>query len=145
MKSVAEELTFIAAFSGKISLRLPVFISRIKAGFPSQADDYIEKSLDFNEYLVKHPAATFCVRVSGDSMINAGIFPGDVLVVDRALTPGNNSIIVAVLDGDFTVKRMHKIRGEVYLVSENPSYDPINVTGRSFEIWGVVTHVLHKT
>ncbi len=144
-KSASIELSFIAAFSGKIALQLPFFMSSVRAGFPSQADDYVEKSLDFNEYLVKHPAATFCVRASGDSMINAGIFPGDVLVVDRALTPKNNSIVIAVVDGDFTVKRMQKSGGDIYLISENPAYEPINVTGRNFEVWGIVTHVLHKT
>ena len=90
--------------------KLPLFISRIPAGFPSPADDYIDKNLDLNESLIKHPAATFFVRVEGDSMVDAGIYSGDILIVDRALETINNKIIVAILDGEFTVKRIRKIK-----------------------------------
>ncbi len=137
-------LKSVAPFEKKLSLRLPFFLSRMKAGFPSPADDYIEAKLDFNEYLVKHPAATFCVRVTGDSMKNAGINSGDILVVDRAVAPADNKIIVAILNGEFTVKRMAKNRNGLFLMPENPNYEPIEIKGEmDFEVWGVVTHVIH--
>ncbi len=123
----------------------PLFLSRVRAGFPSPADDYLEKKLDLNEHLIKHPSATFFVKVTGDSMINAGIFSSDILIVDRSLEAGNNRIIVAVLNGEFTIKRMKKRSGKVFLCAENPNYQPIEIKdGDDFEIWGVVIHVIHS-
>ena len=117
----------------------------VSAGFPSPADDYTEGSLDLNEYLIRHPAATFFVRVQGESMINAGIHSGDLLVVDRSLEPGNKKIVLAVLDGEFTVKRLVEKRGRLYLYPENPDYTPVEITEeKSFEVWGVVTAVIHE-
>ncbi len=137
-------LTSFIPFERKRSLKLPFFLSIMKAGFPSPADDYVESKLDFNEYLVKHPSATFCVRVTGDSMKNAGINSGDLLVVDRAVTPRDNKIIVAILNGEFTVKRMAKNKNGLFLIPENPNYEPIEIKGEmDFEVWGVVTHVIH--
>jgi len=125
--------------------KLPLFISRIPAGFPSPADDYIDKNLDLNESLIKHPAATFFVRVEGDSMVDAGIYSGDILIVDRALETINNKIIVAILDGEFTVKQIRKIKNELYLLPENSNFDPIKITEEmNFEVWGVVTYVIHS-
>ena len=124
--------------------KLPLFISRIPAGFPSPADDYIDKNLDLNEYLIKHPAATFFVRVEGDSMVDAGIHSGDILIVDRTLEAINNKIVVAILDGEFTVKRIRKIKNELYLLPENSNFDPIEITEEmNFEVWGVVAYVIH--
>jgi DNA polymerase V len=134
----------IFCFSHQSHEHFPFFIESVKAGFPSQADDYIEKQLDFNEYLVRHPSATFCVKVSGDSMINAGIFPGDILVVDRALNAVNNSIVIAVVNAEFTVKRIRFDHGKISLLPENPAYSPIHIDNENFEIWGVVTYVIHK-
>ena len=129
----------------KGKLPLPLYLSAIKAGFPSPADDYIEKSLDLNEYLIKHPAATFFVKVKGDSMVNAGIFSGDILIVDRALACYENKIVVAVLAGEFTVKRFKRMADRAYLVAENPEYEPIEIQeGSDFEIWGVVVKVIHN-
>ncbi|MBA2367531.1 MAG: translesion error-prone DNA polymerase V autoproteolytic subunit [Candidatus Protochlamydia sp.] len=125
---------------------LPFFISAIQAGFPSPADDYIEKALDLNELVIQHPAATFYVRVQGDSMQNAGIFSGDILVVDRSLMAQNKNIIVAVLDGEFTVKRLVHHTDGMFLFAENPAYAPIKLNPEAcFEVWGVVTYVIHKT
>src|SRR4030042_6039051 len=93
-------------FKNKTKVKLPLYISRIKAGFPSPADDYIEKELDLNEYLIKHPAATFFVRVEGNSMIDAGIHSGDILIVDKSLEAKNNKIVIAVVNGELTVKRI---------------------------------------
>ncbi len=116
----------------------------VAAGFPSPADDHLEGKLDLNEYLVKHPAATFFVRVVGDSMINAGIHAGDLLVVDRSLESTDRNIILAVIDGEITVKRLIRKKGKVILMPENENYKPIKINEESqFEIWGVVTHVIH--
>ncbi|MDY6934317.1 MAG: translesion error-prone DNA polymerase V autoproteolytic subunit [Spirochaetota bacterium] len=127
------------------SLTLPLFVTSISAGFPSPADDYIDKRLDLNEFLIRHPAATFFVRVSGDSMIDAGIHPDDILIVDRAVEAVNNKIVIAVLNGELTVKRL-RIEGEaVYLYPENDEYSPIEITPQmQFEVWGVVIHVIHS-
>ncbi len=124
--------------------KLPIFLGRLPAGFPSPADDYIEGKLDINKHLVKHPAATFYVRVSGDSMLGAGIHCGDLLVVDRSLEAKNGNVVVAVLDGDLTVKRLYKRDGVIRLLPENSQYQPIEISEtQSFEIWGVVTSVIH--
>jgi DNA polymerase V len=125
-------------------IRLPFFSARIPAGFPSPADDYIDRRLDLNELLIKHPSATFFVKVSGDSMTGAGIQSGDTLIVDRAETPLSNSIIIAALDGELTVKRLVIQGNRAFLKAENPGYAPIAIGPESgFEIWGVVIHVIH--
>ncbi len=122
----------------------PLIQSRVSAGFPSPADDYTEGPLDLNEHLIKHPAATFYLRVSGDSMRDAGIHPGDLLIVDRALTPANGSVVIAVVDGEITVKRLQKSGNRPYLTPDNPAYSPIWIDeGMTLEVWGVVTHVIH--
>lgn len=124
--------------------KLPIFLGRLPAGFPSPADDYLEGKLDITKHLVKHPAATFYVRVSGDSMIGAGIHSGDLLVVDRSLEAKSGNVIVAALDGELTVKRLYRKNGLLRLLPENPQYQPIEIqTQQSFEIWGVVTNVIH--
>jgi len=124
---------------------LPLYLSRIKAGFPSPAEDYLDKKLDLNEHLIKHPASTFFVKVKGDSMIGAGINSGDILIVDRSLEPKDKRIVVAVVNGDFTVKRISKKGEKLTLLPENPKYDPIEIKdGMDFEVWGVVTNVIHQ-
>jgi DNA polymerase V len=127
------------------NLNLPLFSSRVQAGFPSPADDHLETSLDLNQYLIPHPAATFFVRASGDSMINAGINNEDILVVDRSLEPKNGDIIIAALNGELTVKRLHVKGKQVALRPENPEYPIIEIgEGIDFLIWGVVTSVVHQ-
>ena len=136
-----------AVYAPDLSTRyaLPVFLGRLPAGFPSPADDYIEGKLDLNRHLIKHPAATFFVRVTGDSMIGAGIHSGDLLVVDRSLEPADKNVVVAVLDGELTVKRLFKQNGVLRLLPENLSYQPIEITAQqTIEIWGVVTSVIHS-
>jgi len=124
--------------------KLPVFLGRLPAGFPSPADDYIEGKLDLNRHLIKHPAATFFVRVTGDSMLEAGIHSGDILIVDRSLEAIDGNVIVAALDGELTVKRLYKRDGTVRLLPANKNYQPIEIqVHQSFEIWGVVTNVIH--
>ncbi len=124
-------------------ISLPLYVSTIKAGFPSPADDFLDKSIDLNEHLISHPAATFLVRVSGDSMINAGIFNGDILIVDKSIEPKNRDIVIAVIDGEFTVKRLIKSKNGNFLYPENPNYKAIKLNEES-QIWGIVTYVLHK-
>jgi len=124
---------------------LPLYHSKVAAGFPSPADDYISKKLDLNEYLIKHPAATFLVRATGDSMINAGIHHNDILIVDRSLKPTVGKIIIVAIDGQLTVKRLQKnANGKFLLVPDNPAYKPIEISeGSETCIWGVVTQVIH--
>ncbi|MDC1068131.1 translesion error-prone DNA polymerase V autoproteolytic subunit [Candidatus Kapabacteria bacterium] len=130
--------------SSKVSY--PIFLESVSAGFPSPADDYLEGKIDLNKQLVKHPAATFFVRVTGDSMLDAGIHSGDTLIVDRSLTAKDNSIVIAVLDGELTVKRLSTNQSKIYLLPENDKYNPIEISEEmNFEIWGVVTNVIHST
>jgi DNA polymerase V len=144
----------------RISYRLPLFACPVSAGFPSPADDYLEGQLDLNQHLIKHPVATclvqrtlrkpqrdcirFFVRATGDSMIRAGIHPGDLLIVDRSLEASDGRVVIAVVDGELLVKRLRQ-RGEcVYLVAENPSYPSLLITeAMDFSVWGVVTNVIH--
>jgi DNA polymerase V len=122
----------------------PLFLVPVSAGFPSPADDYLEGKLDLNQHLIKHEAATFFVKVRGDSMIGAGIHSGDLLIVDRALEPADNSVVIAIVNGELTVKRISKQDGNLSLVPDNGNYRPIPITAcTDFEVWGVVTHVIH--
>lgn len=122
----------------------PLFLERVPAGFPSPAGDYMEGKLDLNQHLIKHPAATFFVRVTGDSMIEKGIHSGDILIVDKSLEPQDGSIVIAVLDGELTVKELEKRNGVLRLLPANKNYEPLEVSEQqSFEIWGVVTNVIH--
>jgi DNA polymerase V len=127
------------------NLKIPLLFSFVHASFPSPADDYKERPLDLDELVIQHPEATFYVKVSGESMKDAGITDGDVLVVDRAINATHNAIIVAVLNGEFTVKRLHQENETIYLVPANPLYQPIQVTeDMHFQVWGVVTYCIRK-
>lgn len=124
---------------------VPLVAWHISCGFPSPAEDYRESELDINELVIAHPEATFYVRVSGDSMERAGIYEGDVLVVDRAMDAKHNAIIVALVNGEFTVKRLSTIGNTPSLIPENPTYDPIPITEEmEFRVWGVATYVIHR-
>jgi DNA polymerase V len=125
--------------------RIPLYETLVSAGFPSPAEDAIDQALDLNQLLIRHPAATFFLKVSGDSMINAGIHPNDILVVDRSLAPNSGKIIIAAVNGELTVKRLLKKLQKVYLVPENDAYPIIEITEFiDFRIWGVVTSVIHQ-
>jgi DNA polymerase V len=122
----------------------PIFMVPVTAGFPSPAEDYIEGKLDLNEHLVKHPAATFFVRATGDSMIDAGIHPGDILIVDRSLEAADKKVVIAVVEGELTVKRIRIVDEKIVLMPENENYKPLQINNETdFEIWGVVTNVIH--
>lgn len=124
--------------------KLPLYACKVQAGFPSPADDYMEGKLDLNKHLIKHPTATFFVRATGESMLGAGIHPGDILVVDRSLEAKNGKIVIAALDGELTVKRLNKSNKGTYLMPENENFNPIEITHQNdVVIWGVVTNVLH--
>ncbi|MBT3902909.1 MAG: translesion error-prone DNA polymerase V autoproteolytic subunit [Pelagibacteraceae bacterium] len=123
----------------------PLFLDSVSAGFPSPATDYMENKLDLNEHLVKHPAATFIVKASGPSMIEAGISSGDLLIVDRSIVPRNNNIVIASIFGDLTVKKLHKKGSTLFLLSANNQYPSIEIKEEmECFLWGVVTYVIHK-
>jgi len=133
-------------FEPRTKCPLPLLSGHVPAGFPSPADDYVENKLDLNEHLIKHPAATFFMKAFGDSMIKAGIQSGDILIIDRALEPKSNHIVVAVINGEFTVKRLVKRDGDWFLYPENPDYQPVKLDAEmQISIWGVVTYVVHAT
>ena len=124
---------------------VPFYQASVSAGFPSPAEDFMDLELNLQDYLIQHPSATFCVRVTGDSMIKAGISSGDVMIVDRSLEPKDGSIVLAVLNGEFTVKRIKKNKDQLLLIPENVKFAPIVVSEEmNFKVWGVVTHVVHQ-
>jgi DNA polymerase V len=119
---------------------VPLVGGTAACGFPSPADDYLDQPLDFNELLIRNPAATFAVRLASESMTGAGLFPGDIAVVDRSVEPTAGCIVLALLDGEFTVKRYRPRGNSVVLQAENPAYPDIEITEeRAFEVWGVIT------
>lgn len=137
------KLEFYTSETGT-TLKMPYFEDGVSAGFPSPAEDYMHAKLDLNELLVEHPSATYYVRVNGDSMLGAGIVNGDLLVVDRSLEVTNNCIVVAHIDGEFTVKRIKKTKTKIFLQAENENYKPIEITEEmDFEFFGVVAHAIH--
>ena len=126
------------------SLALPLFSCKVTAGFPSPADDYVEKNLDLNEFLIPNPSGTFFVRTQGESMLGAGIHPNDILIVDRSLEAVSGKVVICALNGELTVKRLLQTNGLWQLKAENPnSADIILHDELEMVIWGVVTHVIH--
>ncbi len=126
-------------------IEIPLFSGKVAAGFPSPADDYIEKTLDLNDLLIQKPAATFFVRAEGESMLGAGIHPNDILVVDRSIDPVVGKVVICALNGELTVKRLKSIGNEIILGAENPAYSDITVQEEiDLVIWGVVTNVIHS-
>lgn len=131
------------ALAKTASSTIPIAASSVSAGFPSPADDFKEKRISLDDTLVKNKEATFYARVSGKSMINAGLDDGDLLVVDRSLEAENGKIVVCFIDGEFTVKRLQKEKNKLFLMPENASYKPIEITeATDLQIWGVVTYVI---
>ena len=123
----------------------PLYLCRAAAGWPSPAEDYVDKQLNLHEFAVKNQAATFFSWAAGDSMIGAGIFDGDLLVVDRSVEPVHGCVVVAAVEGEMLVKYFRRRRNRAFLAPGNPAYPEIEITGREDAvIWGVVTYVLHK-
>ena len=126
------------------TLNMPYFENGVSAGFPSPAEDHTQSKIDLNNLLIENPSATYYVRVNGDSMLGAGIVNGDLLIVDRSIDVTNNCIVVAHVDGEFTVKRIKKIKKKTFLQAENNNYKPIEITKEmDFELFGVVAHAIH--
>ncbi|WP_294615972.1 translesion error-prone DNA polymerase V autoproteolytic subunit [uncultured Gilliamella sp.] len=134
-------LGFVDSFSKN---HLPLIDIPVRAGFPSPADDYLEAKLNLTEHLVKHPSATYYIKVMGDSMIDYSIYSGDLLVVDRSLTPKIDDIVIAAVDGELTCKCLGIIDGKHHLLSGNALYSPISLVGKEVHIWGVVIHTIHS-
>jgi len=128
-----------------IPVQLSGFVASVPAGFPSPAADHSQKRIDLNEHLIRNKEATFLFRVRGDSMTGIGIYEGDTLLVDRSLDPRHNAIVFAVLNNEFTAKRLYRRGGVVKLMSENPIHPPIQIKqGEELSVWGVVTFNLHR-
>ena len=124
---------------------LPLYLAPVEAGFPSPADDYLDRRLDLHQHLVRNEAATFFLRAHGESMLGAGIHDGDLLIVDRSMDAAHRKVVIAALDAELTVKRLLHREGRVLLAPENPRFEPIDITeSESVHIWGVVTYVVHK-
>ena len=124
---------------------LTFYKEAVECGFPSPARDFTEGTIDLNEELIPRPNSTFIVRARGDSMVGSGIYPGDLLIVDRSLSPRNGSIIIAVLDGELSVKGLKLNNDQVTLSSSNPNYSDVIVSEEmDFTIWGVCTNVVHS-
>ncbi len=139
------ELVGIASKSEQNKKALPLYLNPVAAGFPSPADDYLDKKLDLHEYLIKNEAATFFLRAHGNSMINASINDGDLLIVDRSYVASHRRIVIAAINGELTVKRIIRKKNRVYLAPENPDYPEIDITEQEYiHIWGVVTTVIHS-
>ena len=124
---------------------LTLFEHKVPAGFPSPADDHIEKKLDLNDYLIKQKEATFFVRIKGDSMIDAGIHDNDIVIVDKSQKASNGDIVLASIDGDFTVKLLSTHKSKYRLLAANEKYKPIEINeSMQFDVWGVVTGAVRK-
>jgi DNA polymerase V len=144
-KAIRVPIRMISIVEGFLAASFPLYACKVSAGFPSPADDYLESNLNLNQHLIKHPSSTFFLRVGGDSMIEAGIHDGDLLVVDRSLEPKDGKVIIAVLNGDLTVKKLKIKNGMHTLVPENKNYPQIEIKEEmNFSVWGVVTSVIHE-
>lgn len=129
----------------KSELKIPMIQDGVSAGFPSPAQDFMENNIDLNKELSENPLATFYIKVSGNSMVDAGIDDKDILVVDRSLEPADKKIAICFIDGEFTVKRLKLEKEYLYLMPENQNYEPIKVSAENnFIIWGIVTYVIKK-
>lgn len=146
MREYFSDIGSISLIEPSIRMQISVAIEKVSAGFPSPAQDYIDKKIDMNEHLIQNECATFIVKVASLSMINAGIDIDDELIVDRSLEAKHRDIIVALVDNDFTVKRLMIDETGIWLKAENPEYSNIYLNdGQQLEIWGVVTFVLKNT
>lgn len=135
----------IALASPESKLELPLAEAGISAGFPSPALDFSDATIDLNKHLIKNAPSTYIGRVNGESLKNIGIMNNSLLIIDRSRTPKNDDIAVCFIDGDFTLKRIHKEKNELWLLPENESFPPIQVKeGNQLIIWGIVTHCINS-
>ncbi|HJO91928.1 MAG TPA: translesion error-prone DNA polymerase V autoproteolytic subunit [Victivallales bacterium] len=143
-KKFDDNLKFYNAALGD-EIKLPYAVESVSAGFPCHADGYIECEFDINQHLIKNHSSTFLVQVNGDSMINAGIQTGDMLVVDKSMEVKNNDIVIACVAGEFTVKRLFSKNNKVCLFPENPLFKPLLITEEmDFQVWGKVTNIIRS-
>lgn len=140
------EIFYGAAYRGTRQFSQQEVKTANATGFTAAADDYMERGIDLNEQLVRNKPATFFMRVSGEAMAGAGIFDGDVVIVDRSLTPANGNVVIATLNGDMLIRRLQKQLNRIRLVPETNKLSPIDIdpSGAEFSIWGVVTYVIHS-
>lgn len=137
-------ISILGKIERRTIVKLPLYMSKVAAGFPSPAQDYVEQTLDLNELCIKRPAATFFVRVEGDSMIEAGILSNDILIVDRSVRPAHGDIVVAQVNNEFTVKEL-QLKPKLMLVPRNSAFSPIELADEAeLQIFGVVTNVLRQ-
>jgi DNA polymerase V len=140
-----EELFYNAAYKGSKQFKQQEVKTANATGFGAAADDYMERGIDLNEQLVRNKPATYFFRMKGDAMTDAGIFDGDVLIVDRSLKPESGKVIVAILNGELLVRRFHKNFSSAFLIPENNRYKPINLAEfNDFSVWGVVVYSIHS-
>lgn len=145
LKSDNIELPIVSLHPRLTTVELPLYTSKVPAGFPSPADDHLEATIDLNQHCINNPAATFFVKVKGHSMIEVGIHDGDMLVVDRSLQAKNGSIVVAVIDGEVTVKSLDLSGDNIWLRAKNPDYPDLQIKeGMELHIWGVVKNVIRS-
>ena len=138
-------LTPVRLAENPASFKIPLFSHTIRAGFPSPADDYVADTLDLNDHLMPRKEASFLLKAKGDSMVGVGIHDGDILIVDRSITASNGCVVIATVDGQFTVKTLEKKRGLIRLLPANPDFQPIEFKDeQELQIWGVVTNVVHS-
>lgn len=139
------KVTEILPIENEASIEIPYFEVSVAAGEPTYISEYFETTINVSRELIKNRKATFCVRVNGQSMIDAGIDDGDLLIVDKSLPANNNNIVLAVINGEYTVKRLYKRGDDLFLQPENKNYDPIKITQHmDFRVWGVVTGLIKK-
>jgi len=142
VKSTANIDFFSADISSEEALPM---VDGISAGFPSPAEEYTELAIDLNKELIRHPSSTFYGRVRGNSMIDAGINDGDILIIDKSLEPRNGQKAVCFINGEFTIKTLKLEKGKIWLIPANDKFKPMEVTaGNEFIVWGIVTYVIHK-
>ena len=138
-------LTPVKLAENPTSFKVPLFGHTIRAGFPSPADDYVVETLDLNDFLMPCKEASFLLKVKGESMLDAGIHDGDILVVDKSMTATDGRVVIVALDGQFTVKTLEKKRGKIRLIPANPEFAPIEIKDeQELQVWGVVTSVIHQ-
>lgn len=138
-------LQLVKLAENQTAFKVPLFGHTIRAGFPSPADDYVADTLDLNDHLMPRKEASFLLRAKGESMVGVGIHDGDILVIDRSITASNGCVVIATVDGQFTVKTLEKKRGKIRLLPANPDFEPIEFKDdQELQIWGVVTNVVHS-
>lgn len=137
------DISEIMLYKNETHLELPFFSSSVYAGIPSEVDSHIARSIDLNTIAIKNPASSFFVRVSGDSMIGAGIYDNDTIIVDRSVEVTDGKIVIAAVDGDITIKKIKKVNGKLFLLPENDNYKPIEIKNETrLKIWGVAVAIL---